>query len=133
MAPSYVTLVLGYLENEIYSQVTYKMGEQIGHYVDTNWRRFLGDCYKNWPNGEDKLKELHDILNSLDNSIQLTAETSCEELPFLHVMIRKDNTHLTTDIHYKPTDSFQYLPYTSSHPRHTKNNIPYSLARRIYV
>ncbi|CAH3117113.1 unnamed protein product, partial [Porites lobata] len=71
MAPSYATLVLGYLENELY------------------------------------------------------------KLPFLDVMIRKDKTHLTTDIYYKPTDSFQYLPYTSSHPRHTKNNIPYNLTRRI--
>ena len=131
MAPCYATLVLGYLENELYSQVSSKMGEEIGHYVYTNWRRFLDDCYINWPYGEDKLKELHDILNNLDNSIQLTAETSCEELPFLDVMIRKDDTHLTTDIYYKPTDSFQYLPYTSSHPRHTKNNIPYNLARRI--
>ena len=55
----------------------------------------------------------------------------CKELPFLDVMIRKEKTCLTTDIYYKPTDSFQYLPYTSSHPRHTKNNIPYNLARRI--
>ena len=131
MAPSYATLVLGYLESELYSQVSNKMGEEIGHYVYTNWRRFLDDCYINWPYGEDKLKELHDILNSLDDSIKLTAETSCEELPFLDVMIRKDNTHLTIDTYYKPTDSFQYLPYTSSHPRHTKNNIPYNLARRI--
>ena len=131
MAPSYATLVLGYLENELYRQVSNKMGEEISHYVYTNWRRFLDDCYINWPYGEDKLKELHDILNSLDGGIQLTAETSCKELPFLDVMIRKDNTHLTTDIYYKPTDSFQYLPYTSSHPRHTKNNIPYNLARRI--
>ena len=105
----------------------------IGHYVYTNWRRFLDDCYINWPYGEDKLKEFHDILNSLDGSIQLTAETSCKKLPFLDVMIRKDNTHLTTDIYYKPKYSFQYLPYTSSHPRHTKNNIPYNLARRIYM
>ena len=131
MAPSYATLVRGYLENELYSQVSSKMGKEIGHYVSTNWRRFLDDCYINWPYGEGKLKELHDILNNLDNRIQLTAETSCEELPFLDVMITKDDTHLTTDIHYKPTHSFQYLPYTSSHPRHTKNNIPYNLARRI--
>ena len=48
----------------------------------------MDDCYINWPYGEDKLKELHDILNSLDGSIQLTAETSCKELPFLDVMIR---------------------------------------------
>ena len=69
------------------------MGEEIGHYVYTNWRRFLDDCYINWPYGEDKLKEIRDILNSLDDSIQLTAETSCEELPYLDVMIRKDNAH----------------------------------------
>ncbi|RMX48348.1 hypothetical protein pdam_00011136 [Pocillopora damicornis] len=79
----------------------------------------------------NKLKELHDILNSLDDGIQLSAETSCKELPFLDVMIRKDNTHLTTDIYYKLMDSVQYLPSTSSHPRHIKNNIPYNLARRI--
>ena len=131
MAPSYATLVLGYLENELYSQVSNKKGKEISHYVYANWRRFLDDCYINWPYGEDKLEDLHDILNSLDDSIQLTAETSCKELLFLDVMIRKDNTHRTTDIYYKPTDSFQYLPYTSSHPRHIKNNIPYNLARRI--
>ena len=131
MARSYATLVLGYLENELYSQVSNKMGEEISHYVYANWIRFLDDCYINWPYGEDKLKELHDILNSLDDGIQLSAETSCKELPFLDVMIRKDNTHLTTDMYYKLMDSFQYLPSTSSHPRHIKNNIPYNLARRI--
>ena len=72
---SYATLVLGYLENELYSQVFNKMGEEIDHYIYTNWRRFLDDCYINWPYGEDKLRELHDILNSLYGSIQLTAET----------------------------------------------------------
>ena len=91
----------------------------------------MDDCYINWPYGEDNLKELDDILNSLDNSIQLTAETSCEELPFLDVMTRKDNIHLTTEIYYEPTNSFQYLPYTPSYPRNTKNNIPYNLDRRI--
>ena len=131
IARSCATLVLGYLENELYSQVSNKMGEEISHYVYANWIRFLDDCYINWPYGEDKLKELHDILNSLDDGIQLSAETSCKELPFLDVMIRKDNTHLTTDIYYKLMDSSQYLPSTSSHPRHIKNNIPYNLARRI--
>ena len=119
--------------NYAVSQVTNKMREEIGHYVDKNWRRFLYDCYIKWSYGEDKLKELHDILNSQDSSIQLTAETSCEELRLVDVMIKKDNTPLTTDIYYKPTASFQYLPFTSSHPRHTiaKNNIPYTLDRRI--
>ena len=47
------------------------MEEEISHYVYVNWRRFLDDCYINWPYGEDKLKELRDILNSLDDSINL--------------------------------------------------------------
>ena len=99
MDPRYATLVLGYLENELYSQASNKMGEELGHYVYTNWRRFLDDCYINWPYVEDKLKELHDILNSLDDSIQLTAETSCGELPFLDVICQKrqyppNNRHL---------------------------------------
>lgn len=122
MAPSYATLVLGYLENKLYSEVADIMGREIGHYVYTNWRRFLDDCYIKGPYGGNKLEQLQHILNSLDSNIQLTGETSCKELPFLDVMIRKEKTCLTTDIYYKPTDSFQYLPYKSSHPRHTKNN-----------
>ena len=131
MAPSYETLVLGFLEQSLYGRVTDILGEEMGHYIHNNWKRFLDDCYINWPYGEEKLGVLHRILNSLNDNIQLTVETSCVELPFLDVMVKKEGTRLTTDIYYKPTDSFQYLPYTSSHPRHTKNNIPYNLARRI--
>ena len=31
----------------------------------------------------------------------------------------------------KPTDSKQYLLHTSCHPKHTRNSIPYNLARRL--
>ena len=115
----------------LYGRVTDIFGEEIGHYIHNNWKRFLDDCYINWPYGEEKLDVLHRILNSLNDNIRLTVETSCVELPFLDVMVKKEGTRLTSDIYYKPTDSFQYLPYTSSHPRHTKNNTPYNLARRI--
>ena len=37
----------------------------------------------------------------------------------------------STDIHYKTTDTHQYLDFISSHPQHTKINITYNLARRI--
>ena len=51
MDPSYATLVLGYLENELYSQVFNTMGEEIGHYVYNQ-----SYCYINWP-GEDKVRD----------------------------------------------------------------------------
>ena len=39
--------------------------------------------------------------------------------------------NLVFNIYYKPTNSFNYLTYTSCHPPHTKNNISLSLAKRI--
>ena len=34
-------------------------------------------------------------------------------------------------MHYKPTDSHIYLLYSSSHPSHVKNSIPYSQFLRL--
>ena len=44
----------------------------------------------------------------------------------------EDNS-VETDIYYKPTNTHDYLPYVSAPPDHTKNNIPYNLAKRIIV
>ena len=53
------------------------------------------------------------------------------KLPFLDILLRKKENKLYTDIFYKTTDTHQYLDYRSCHPKHTKSNIPYTLARRI--
>lgn len=52
-------------------------------------------------------------------------------LSFLDTMVIKKAGKIQTDIFYKPTDSKQYLLYTSCHPKHTRNSIPYNLARRL--
>ena len=58
-------------------------------------------------------------------------QTDRNGLPFLDVhVIRKGDT-IITDIYFKPTDTKQYLNFYSCHPRHTKINVPYNLARRI--
>ena len=38
---------------------------------------------------------------------------------------------INTNIYYKRHDSHQYLDFFSCHPKHTKFNIPFTLARRI--
>ena len=38
---------------------------------------------------------------------------------------------LCTSVHYKPTDCHSYLLYSSSHPSHVKNSIPYSIFLRL--
>ena len=50
---------------------------------------------------------------------------------FLQILLLVKGTRTTTDIFYKPSDTFQYLPLTSCHPVHTKKNVPFNLARRI--
>ena len=48
------------------------------------------------------------------------------------IILHEDNS-VETDIYYKPTNTHDYLPYDSAHLDHTKNNIPYNLAKRIIV
>ena len=43
----------------------------------------------------------------------------------------KSGTLISTDIFHKVTDSQQYLIFNSCHPKHTKINIQFSLARRL--
>ena len=130
MAPSYATLVLGYLEENIIKQKKYSE-IWTGSYIKDNWFRYLNDCFINWIFVEDKLRQFHILLNSLDPNIQFTIEQSTKQLVFLDRLMKKDNDRLSTDIYYKATDTRQYLDYTSNHPRHIKRNIPYNLARRI--
>ena len=58
----------------------------------------------------------------------------CQYLSYLDVLlILHANGLLETDVYYKETNSHDYLDFYSHHPRHTKENIPYNLAKRIIV
>ena len=52
-------------------------------------------------------------------------------LNFLDIQLKIVSNILVFDIDYKPTNSFNYLTYSSCHPSHTKNNITLSLAKQI--
>ena len=77
-----------------------------------------------WNPEHGNIEEFQTILQTLHGKIKFTIETSQEELPFLDILIYKEGTAIETDIYHKQTDTFQYLHYSSCHPRHTKNNIP---------
>ena len=48
------------------------------------------------------------------------------------VILHSDCT-IEADIYYKDTNTHDYLPYDSAHPDHSKDNVPYNLAKRIVV
>ena len=47
------------------------------------------------------------------------------------INISVQDNKLATSVHYKPTDSHSYLLYSSSHPSHVKDSIPYSQFLRL--
>ena len=70
-------------------------------------------------------------MNNLHIDIKFILQFSNTEQSFLDVLVKNRDGKIETDIYYKDTDSKQYLLFYSCHPRHTKINIPYNLARRL--
>ena len=131
VAPTYATLVLSYLETQLYHKLEGKFSRNFRIHIEENWKRFLDDCFLLWTLDNENFQKLHQILNSLNADLSFTTESDTEKLSFLDVLIKCDEGLISTDIFYKPTDTKQYLMYTSCQPKHTKNNIPFNLARRI--
>ena len=131
VAPTYANITMAYLEISLYKKVKEKFGENAHNYVVKNWKRFLDDGYISWNKTFGEINDFIFILNTLSNNIQFTHEQSDEKIPFLNLMLYKEGGEIKTDIYYKKTDSHDYLPFNSSHPRHTKINVPSTLARMV--
>ena len=131
MAPKYATLVMGYLEKQLYGKYETTYGGVNKEGVMKKFKRFLDECFFPWNDNEDKLNGYHSLLNSLRKKIKFTVEKGDKELPFLDVLLYKKGTRQHTNMFYKEIDAHQYLYFKSSHPKHIKQSIPYSLERRI--
>ena len=132
-APTYADLTVGYLEVEFYKKVGEKWGDEIRSYVLQNWKRYLDDCEMPIKSTQLDPKDLLDILNSINNKIQFTMELNTNEIPFLDILIKRDDEKIWMDLFHKPTDTRRCVEFSSCHPSHCKRNIPFSLARRIHV
>ena len=132
VAPTYATLVLGFLEQKLYSKTLERFGEEAAEYIHNNWHRFLDDCFIIWLSRLGNIVEFTDILNELHPDFQFVEAHHPSAIPMLDVMVKKlSDGKIVTDIFHKATDTRRYLPYNSCHPGHTRRNIPYSLARRV--
>ena len=131
-SPNYAILALGYLEVQLYETVRTKYGEDFEKYVRENFKRYIDDCFIIWDDSRRNIEDFHKLLNSLNPQISFSMEKSKTSIPFLDINVKRkhDNTILT-DIFYKSTDTKSYLNFHSCHPRATKTNIPFNLARRI--
>ena len=130
-APFYARLVLAYLEEKMYEKSEEDFNQTFRSYLETNFKRFLDDCFLIFNQQEKDLDNFHLLLNSLHPSIKYSIDKNRKQISFLDTLIINNNGKVETDIYYNPTDSKQYLLYTSCHPKHTRNSIPYNLAKRL--
>ena len=78
------------------------------------------------PSFSFSFKQFITAVNSFHPALKYTWEISDTSLAFLDIKVSIEGNGLCTSVHYKPTDSRSYLLYSSSHPSHVKNSIPYS-------
>ena len=96
------------------------------------WWRFIDDIFMIWPHRLTELYSFLEALNNFHESIKFTWDISQKNAHFLDVTVSKDNDgKIETSLYTKPTDTHLYLHYSSYHPAHQKNSIPYSQAIRL--
>ena len=111
LAPSFANLFMGHLEEKfVYSY----------HLQPFIWKRFIDDIVFVWTYGHDELDKFVAYLNKCHDSIKFTLEVSCLQINFLDITITNEHG-----------GSVSYLLYSSEHPRHLLNGIPYSQFVRI--
>ena len=135
-APSLADIKQGYDEVKLEEKIREKFSATLTSYFLCSYCRYLDDIYFRWNIcWELELKAVKQIMNSIDNRINYDFESSLDtddnSGAYLNarVIIRGQTT--VTDLYTKRTDTFNYVPFNSSHPRHTLRNIPFSLARLV--
>ena len=58
-------------------------------------------------------------------------EFSDKEIPFLDILLKRDNSGIWMDLYHKLTDTQRCLPYSKSYPKHCLTSVPFVMARRI--
>ena len=69
----------------------------------------------------------------MTTAIKFTMQQHNLYLPFLDIMMNKDpeTNNILMGIFYKKIDIWRCVPFNCCHPKQCKNNIPFTLARRI--
>ena len=97
------------------------------------YRRYIDDGFLFWQGTVEQLEQFVSFINSLHPTIKVTCsyDATEREVSFLDVLVRIENSRITTDLYTKPTSVVQYLLPSSCHPQHITKNIPYSLGYRL--
>ena len=123
MGPNYANLFVSFVEKQIFEKYTDPIPDYLGRYID--------DCVGTASCSRGDLECFINYVNNFHRAFQFTWEISETSVSFLDILVPINGNRLTTSVFYKPTDSHSYLLYSSSHPNHTKQSIPFSQFLRL--
>jgi hypothetical protein len=106
IAPVYANLFMNYLEEKF----IYKRRD-----CPRKWYRFIDDIFMVYRGTEYDLKSFLIFCNDMHPTIKFTHEYSKEKVVFLDLLVYVHGQSIYTDLYIKPTNSFSYLRYESSH------------------
>ena len=75
----------------------------------------MENCYTVSRSSQISPEELLLTLNSINPSKQLIMKYSKDQVPFLDILIKRNENGILMDLYHKPTDTQRYLTFTSSH------------------
>ena len=123
-------LVVAYLEIRMFRLLPQLYPTDFVDFVIRSYFRFLDDLIHKWLTYFN-IDEMYALLNSLDSNLKFILSGMSRSEPYLDIQISVKDDNVVFDMYYKPTNAFNYVKYSSCHPKHTRNNIALSLARRI--
>lgn len=84
--------------------------------------RYIDDIFMTWNRSERELRQLLDEANTWHSNIKLDYQIG-KNLPFLDVLLIKENGSLSTSIYRKTSAEPYVVPFLSDHPRHVFANV----------
>ncbi|XP_072354047.1 uncharacterized protein [Scyliorhinus torazame] len=98
----------------------------------TLYSRYINYIFFLWTHAEESLKRLHDDITKFHPTIRRTIADSPESVAFLDTLISIKDGHLSTSLYRKPTGNLMMLHFSSFHPKHIKEAIPYGQALHMH-
>ena len=123
LGPALANISVGYQEVKLFSNTNKPLA--YFRYVDDTFAAF---------NNEDDCNNSFTHLNSLHSSLRFTQEKeSNSSLPFLDVLVERQNSDFLTSVYRKPTFTGQYLRWNSFSPTKRKTNLISTLVHRDFM
>ena len=123
MGHSVACIIMGYLEELFFADYEHSTLMLYKRYID--YIVGAASC------PEKELQCFIDQLKNFNSSIKYTYTISNNTVTFLDLQLIIDNDHIKSCAHFKPTDSHNYLLFSSSRPPSCKQSIPFSQLLRI--